>query len=109
MEQTTKRQPIVYLSGPISEVEHYREPFEEADDILHSLGVVVLNPARLPHGMTRADYMRLCLQMIDTADVVLLLEGWDRSDGATLERDFCRYVGKPVAHNIYEVREVIGV
>lgn len=104
-----KRQPIVYLAGPISEVENYWEPFEEADDILHSLGVVVLNPARLPQGMERADYMRLCLQMIDTADVVLLLEGWDRSDGATLERDFCRYIGKPVARNIYEAREVIGV
>lgn len=108
-ETTTKRQPIVYLAGPISEVENYWKPFEEADDILHSLGVVVLNPARLPQGMAKRDYMMLCLQMIDTADVVLLLEGWDRSDGATLERDFCRYVGKPIAHNIYEARGVIGV
>ena len=109
MEATTKRQPIVFLSGPISEVANYWEPFEEADDILHSLGVIVLNPARLPQGMARADYMRLCFDMIDTADVVLQLEGWDRSDGATLERDFCRYIGKPIARNIYEAREVIGV
>lgn len=109
MEATTKRQPVIYLSGPITGVEKYWEQFEEADDLFHSLGCVVLNPARLPQGLTNSDYMRLCFDMIDTADVVLLLEGWDRSDGATLEREFCRYIGKPVARNYYEVREVIGI
>lgn len=108
-ETTNKRPPVVYLAGPITGIEHYWAQFEDADDTLTSLGCVVLNPARLPQGMERADYMRLCLQMIDTADVVLLLDGWDRSDGATLEHDFCRYIGKPTARNIYEVREVIGV
>lgn len=105
----TKRQPVIFISGPITGIDHYWKPFEEADDILHSIGVVVLNPARLPQGLNRADYMRLCFQMIDTADAVLLLDGWDRSDGATLERDFCRYIGKPIVRNIYEAREVLGV
>lgn len=109
MEETTKRQPLVYLAGAISGVENYWEPFEKADDILRGLGVVVLNPARLPQGMTKADYMRLCFQMIDTADVVLLVDGWYGSDGARLERDFCLYIGKPVVGSIYAAREVIGV
>ena len=109
MMENNKRPPVVYLSGPITGVEKYWEQFEEADDLFHGLGCVVLNPARLPQGLTRADYMRLCLDMIDTADVVLLLEGWEKSDGATLEREFCRYIGKPVVRTFYEAREVLGI
>lgn len=42
-------------------------------------GHIVLNPAHLPEGMKSADYMRICLAMIDSADLVAFLPGWESS------------------------------
>lgn len=108
-ETTTKRPPVVYLAGPITGVDKYWERFDFADDVMHSLGCVVLNPARLPRGLDNSEYMKLCFDMVDTADVVLFLDEWDESDGAWLEHEFCRYIRKPRAFSIEEAREVIGV
>lgn len=57
-------------------------------------GFTVLNPAVLPEGMKPADYMRICLAMIDSADVVMFLPDWEESKGAKLEWDLCQYIGK---------------
>lgn len=108
-ETTTKRPPVVYLAGPITNVPKYWEAFDFADDVMHALGCVVLNPARLPEGLTNSEYMRICLQMVDTADVVLFLKGWDESDGAWLEHEFCRYIQKRRVYSTDEAREVLGI
>lgn len=55
----------------------------------------VLNPAELPTGMAPADYMRICLAMIDSADAVIFQPGVTESKGAQLELLYCEYVGKP--------------
>lgn len=91
-----KKKKTVYLSGPITGVEKYWEPFENTDDALTALGYVVLNPARLPQGMTDEQYMRICMAMIDSADVVLFLPGWENSKGAKLERAYCEYTDKHI-------------
>lgn len=56
----------------------------------------MLNPAMLPEGMLPSDYMRICLSMIDTADVVAFLPGYETSPGAQLELQYCRYTDKNV-------------
>lgn len=57
---------------------------------------VALNPAVLPAGLSKADYMRTCLAMIDSADEVWTLPNATDSPGATLEIQYCAYTGKPV-------------
>ena len=98
-----KSNKVVYLAGPITGVKKYWEPFEKADDALSSRGLTVLNPARLPQGMTNDKYARICASMLECADVVLFLEGWKGSEGATLEWTYCQYTGKPVAYRLADV------
>lgn len=56
----------------------------------------MLNPSWMPQGMQKADYMRICFAMIDTADVVALLPGYETSPGAQLELQYCFYIDKDV-------------
>lgn len=91
-----KEKGTVYIAGPISDNPNYRFDFGWADFHLDKAGFRVLSPASLPEGMTRAQYMRICFAMIDTADVCIFLPGWERSGGASLEYDYCHYTGKRI-------------
>jgi hypothetical protein len=42
--------------------------------------------------------MRIDLAMIDCADCVYFLRGYERSTGALLELDYCRYTDKEVLY-----------
>lgn len=89
------KKKVVYIAGPITGVDKYWEPFEKAEDDLIALGYIPLSPARLPQGMTNEQYMRICFAMIDSADVVLVLDG-PYSEGVQVEGTYCNYTGKPV-------------
>lgn len=88
---------VVYISGPISNVKEYWKAFEQAEDYLLALGYIPLSPAHLPEGMSKAQYVRIDFATIDSADAVLFLPGWDRSEGALLEHEYCKYIDKPIA------------
>lgn len=85
----------VYIAGKITGDPDYKEKFDTVRQNLNKLGHIVLNPAILPEGMTRQDYMRICFAMIDSADVVLFLSDYEDSEGAKVERSYCEYIGKP--------------
>lgn len=85
---------VIYIAGPITGHPDYKRDFNRVENQLLVKGYTVLNPAHLPGGMTPAQYMRICLAMIDDADAVVLLPGWQDSRGAKLEADYCLYVGK---------------
>lgn len=88
----------IYIAGPITGVENYRHPFDIMEARLAEQGCQVLTPIVFPEGLTSADYMRMCFAMIDVAECVLFLEGWENSAGAQLEHQYCAYIGKPMIH-----------
>ena len=86
----------IYIAGKITGEPNYKAKFKEAEYKLKDEGHIVLNPAELPEGMAKEDYMRIRFAMIDVADKVCFLPGWYSSAGARLEYDYCKYIGKPV-------------
>lgn len=95
MKNNKKRRPLVYIAGPITGVDKYWEAFEKAEDELEAAGFAPLSPSRLPSHLTKAQAMPICLAMINAADAVLFLPGYDNSVGARLEKDYCIYINKP--------------
>lgn len=88
---------IVYLSGPITGVENFFNNFAAAERRVKGMGYpVVLNPATIPAGLRQEDYMRICHAMLDAADIIVMLDGWQRSNGAHIERELAFYTGKDV-------------
>lgn len=86
----------IYIAGKITGDPDYREKFAAAAERLAGAGRAILSPALLPGGMQPEDYMRICMAMVDTADVVCFLPDWTSSAGAKIEMSYANYLGKPV-------------
>ena len=90
------RKKVIYISGPITGVPEYYKAFEQMEDDIFALDYISLSPSRLPEEMTTGQYMRICFAMIDAADGVIFLPGWQNSVGSRLEREYCLYTNKPI-------------
>ncbi len=84
----------IYIAGKIAGDKQYRAKFREAAKTLEAAGHVVLNPASLPDGLEQADYMRICMAMLDTADLAVFLPDYQESKGAMVEWGYCQRIGK---------------
>lgn len=85
---------ICYIAGPITGDAGYRLKFAAVASAIHKKkpDAAVINPASLPAGMDRSDYMAICLSMLMRADVVFLLPGWRTSGGAQIEKALAEYL-----------------
>lgn len=80
----------VYLAGPISGIKDDNKPaFEEAERKLIRRQYVVVNPHKLDHSdNSEGDwfkYMRVCISAMLQCDGIVLLDGWEESEGAQKE------------------------
>jgi len=100
----------VYISGPITGHPDYMERFSEAEEKLKEQGHEVINPAKvnanLPASTTYDQHMTLDYIMLDMADAVCMLSGWDKSKGACIEYGYALAKGKIIINSYYGVKNV---
>ena len=87
----------IYIAGKITGDRKYRTKFREAAKAMEALGHVVLNPATLPDGLEQVDYMRICLAMLEAADMAVFLPDYRESAGAMVEWAWCQRTRKDCA------------
>lgn len=90
----TKR---VYISGPISgyDLAERKEAFEKAAKRFRKHGYYVSNPFNtgIPSSASWQEHMKADIAMLMQCDIIYLLEGWQDSRGATLERNLAEELG----------------
>ncbi|QLS74819.1 DUF4406 domain-containing protein [Enterobacter roggenkampii] len=113
------RKPVVFIAGPMTGYQDYnRAEFNAEERLLEDRGFTILNPAILPDGLEHQQYLAITLSMLEQADAVFLLDGWEKSDGALQEFQRARELGLifmfqswetahlAIIHNRYPVTEV---
>ena len=82
---------IIYISGAITNNPNYKEDFERAEDYLQREypNAEIINPAlvnsHLPKSTTHEEYMRMSFCMLDMADSVYFISGYENSKGSCME------------------------
>jgi hypothetical protein len=89
----------IYIAGPMLGKEDRNFPaFFAAEEKLKKLGYDVVNPARLSKDLAdkmtegdldripRKEYIKQDLLSLVTCDAIYMLDGWDNSCGATVEK-----------------------
>lgn len=96
----------IYISGKITGDPNYRVKFFAADQQLLRKGWKTLDPATLPDGMTRAQYMRVDLNALLDCDAVYFLPDAMESAGARIEWELAHYIGLTMYYDMKEVPDV---
>jgi hypothetical protein len=89
----------VYVAGPMTGLPELNFPaFHAAAAHLRGLGFEVVNPAEINVDPAKgwAECMRTDIAQLVTCDGIVLLPGWERSRGATLEHHIAEKLGMRV-------------
>ena len=96
----------IYISGAVTDVEHYAEHFADAEQRLKRCStsdfkVNVLNPihilSELPDSETTwSEYMDVSMALLKTCDAIYLLDGWENSRGANREAGYAMGKGMKI-------------
>lgn len=81
----------VYISGRITGLD-YKEAvasFENAEKQLKEAGYEPVNPMKLSHthDLSWEEYMKVDIKALLDCDLIFMIDGWENSSGAKIERD----------------------
>lgn len=99
MERTSR----IYISGPITGRPDYKNRFKRKQRELWNSGHNwVVNPAEvnshMPHRMTHEEYMTMCYAMMSLCNTIILLRGWETSEGCRKEKAWAEAHGMEVVY-----------
>lgn len=95
----------IYLAGAVSnrDIEHVRNKFATHEAELKQQGFSVINPVTLIENMglqndSWENIMSVCLSVACHADEIHLMNCWQESKGAVLERDTMMRLNKTIVY-----------
>lgn len=98
-----KGKEYIYISGPISGINDYKERFAKAKKKLEAQGFSVCNPVDLDSLVkchfsdpTWVDYMKIDIRFLCVCDSIFMLKGWENSRGAKLEHHIAQELGMKI-------------
>lgn len=90
----------IYISGPItSDPQGYREKFKAAEIDIRDAGHSPFNPVTFNErneGLTYEQLMANDLALLDLADAILVLDGWQNSCGSNREYGYALAKGMKI-------------
>ena len=88
----------IYIAGKVRGLKNYKEVFKKAEKESQNKGHITLNPAELPEGLHWTDYMKICIPMLEVAEAIYLLNNWQDSTGAKVEKAYAECQGKEIIY-----------
>lgn len=90
----------IYISGAITGTNDFAERFNTVEKKLTAAGHMVYNPAHansfMPEGTTYEDYMKVSFCLLDMAEAIYMIDGWENSRGANREYGYALGKGKTI-------------
>ena len=90
-----------YLSGQISGNPNFMENFDKAEQTIKVFypEAEVINPAKVGDALPQLkheEYMQISFSLVDFSDVVVMMNGWRLSCGASQEYGYAKAKGKKI-------------
>jgi hypothetical protein len=89
--------PKLYISGPISNMPDLnRTAFNSITKKFRDLGYIVVNPHELCNDLNPEDWktcMKRCIVAMMDCDQLIMIDGWRKSAGATIEYQLAVKIG----------------
>lgn len=103
----------VYISGPISGTDHWdaRDRFYKVWSEAREAGCEVVDPTDIgAWGLSWDTYMRIATTVIESGeiDMMVMLNGWEQSRGATIEHLWAKNHGVRIAYQTESGRYRLG-
>ncbi|MNK53053.1 hypothetical protein D3C87_720040 [compost metagenome] len=89
--------PVIYVAGAITKAPGLnKQKFALATKQLRALGYIVINPHELCDGLPPEEWkkcMRITIaKMVSDAEIIVMLDDWQESRGATIEVNIARSI-----------------
>ena len=97
----------IYISGPMTGKPDWNMPyFNKTAEVLRALGYMVVNPAEINQdtALTWKECLREDLRELLECDAIVMLDGWEDSNGAHLEM----YIAHRVGIKVIQLKEAIA-